>query len=365
MRNKLWAGGYITDDGVYFIRKMISGHRFHISTRCTNKEAALGHYRTFQNDPGAYSPVGTARTDDVELTAAMIQEHFEWTSQLLTRETALTYRKYLHQWALHFRGRDLRQLQLVADIKSHLAGLRGVPHRIKALKSLYQWLIEEKGLVEASQNPTLALKVKRGRAKQSTEKMYVEREHFTAVLAHLQPEFLDIFIVLGATGIHLTELQRFAKVGKLIPRRDTDPPDVFGILAVEQLKSGQLHVVNLVDRVHYEAAGRIKARGHVPDRGWVLKQLQRAIQKANKPRPHHDKINFTTKQMRHSVTTWLVKAGLSVETAGRYIGHLDPRTTRKHYADHFVSAVTLDPRHLRVLNGGSSNDFQRRGEEAG
>lgn len=352
MQRKKWQGGYITELGVYVIERRILGHKWHVSTRCTTREAAMVHLRRFQANPGAYNPAGDVLPDKVVLDEAMIEAHFAWVQQSVSWETAKSYRLYLAQWANYLRGRDLRGLRAVQDLKPHLDGKRAVPHRIKALKSLYTWLVTEIGSVAESQNPTGALKVKKGTPTQFKRQVWVEWERFTKVLSHLNTEMRDVFTVLAGTGMHLTELQRFAKEGHLRARRDTDPPTIVGVLAVAQHKSGQMHVVNLVRHEHLEAAMRVKHRGHVPGRWWVLENLNRAVEALNATLPQNEQIErFTPRQLRHSVATWLRQAGVAMPDVAAFLGHLDERTTRRHYVDQFEGAVTLEPRHLRAVPG--------------
>ena len=60
--------------------------------------------------------------DKVVLDEAMIEAHFAWVQQSVSWETAKSYRLYLAQWANYLRGRDLRGLRAVQDLKPHLDG---------------------------------------------------------------------------------------------------------------------------------------------------------------------------------------------------------------------------------------------------
>ena len=340
----------MSGDGVYVIARRVMNHRFHISTRCTSKEAAMIHLRRFQANPGAYSPVGDSLPDDVVLTAKMIDDHFTWNLTHITRERAVTYRLYLKKWMVHFRGRDLRRMQLVADFKSHLVDKKAAGHRIRALRNLYRWLIEERGLIDASQNPTVALRPPRIKPSQYTKQVYVEWERAQQVIENMRPHARDAFILMAGTGMHMTEVRRFAESGTLRPRRDNDPPNVIGVLAVAQHKTGRIHVVNIVHQLLYDAAARVKASGHVlgVSRNRVL--LDEAFQKARAKNKQLER--FTPRQLRHSVVTWLAQSGMDPRLAGTYVGHTNEHITRLHYLDFFAGAVTIQPGSLRVLDGG-------------
>lgn len=362
MGNRRWEGGYISESGVYVIEKKVAGVRFHVSTRCTSKEAARAHLRRFQTNPGAYSPAGDALPNEVVLTLEMIEKHFQWTQATINKETAQSYRRFLGDWLNHFRGRDLRRLELVADLKPHLVAKKSVAHRIKALKSLYRWLIEEEGKVKPTdaENPTVRLKVSKGKPSQFHGQVYVEWERVARVLPHIEQPHRDVFEFMSGTGWHLTEIQRFAREGTIRDRRPGDPPNVVGVVAVPQHKSGVIHVVNLIKKEHLHAAQRIRDRGHVADRWWTGVHLDRAFTKCNKGLPEKEQVKrFTARQLRHSVETWLVESGMSRGEAAEYIGH-DPRTARKHYVDAFVGAVVPQPGHLRVLDSdGSTTGLNR------
>ena len=82
MADREWEGGYVRKDGrgrdVYYIRRMMRGHRYHVSTRCHAARAALEQLARFEADPTAYDPRGTPSSVPIALDAALVTAFLGW-----------------------------------------------------------------------------------------------------------------------------------------------------------------------------------------------------------------------------------------------------------------------------------------------
>jgi hypothetical protein len=346
---KGWPG-YVRG-GVFVIEKRIKTKKWHVSTRCTSLRSALKQLERFEVDPSRYRADGTAGAELV-LTLPLIDEFFAWHSARNTRQWALNVKSLLIDWANHLRGADLRSLSLVDDLKAHLRGATQQPHRVKAIRSFFKWLRTEKGLVTRQQDATLDLQVPPAKPAQWAKSKAVAWEHVVAVLPHLRVDVRDALEFLAATGWHLEELRRFAREGSIRERELGDAPATLAVIGVKH-KSGRPHFTSLAHQQHVDVAKRIRARGHLIDRGALRKRLRAAVSAANVEARKKDERAplipfFTLGVMRHSVTNWLQEAGVSVEERGQYLGH-NPTTNARFYVDAQRPPVVLPQRVLRVV----------------
>ena len=300
-----WPGGYVNSAGVYVIERRIGGVKFHTTTRCTSLRGALKQLETFEANPSGYHPAGDA-VSTVVLDQKLIDEFSAWHKTRVTEEWAGEVRQLILWWANEvFRGKDLRRLELVADLKEPLTGLRQRAGRIKAIKILFRWLRAEKGLVQRADDRTLDLPVPQSRPAQEKRVKAVEFSIVAACAKHLGHEYRDVLTLLCGTGWHLTEVRRFAEVGSIRERRGNDAPHVVGVIGVQH-KSGKQHFTALTHQEHFDAAKRIRERGWSPRNKILRENIWRACDAAGVRR-------FNIGSIRHSVATWLIQAGVPIE----------------------------------------------------
>lgn len=358
---KGWPG-YVRA-GIFVIEKRINTHKFHISTHCTSLRAALKQLERFESDPGGYDPRGTVNPEALVLTKELIEAFFDWhrapkkpNGGGVTRAWALDVRSCLYDWANHLQGKDLRNLSLVTDLKPHLRHMETQPHhRVKAIRSLFGWLREEKGLITRAQDITLDLPVPVLQAAQATKSKAIDFETVVAVVPHLRHDVRDVLDLMCATGWHITDTQRFAKVGTIRERDESDPPHVLAVLGTRMkgIDGGKAHFTAIVHPEPLAAARRILDRGHVVDRGALRKQMIAAAEgltaerrKKNPKAPVVKHLNLGA--MRHSVSTWMTKAGHEADV-WRFLGHTGPGMADKHYIDRQQAPTVLPRSALRVV----------------
>ena len=334
--------GYVRG-GVFVIEKKIGGVKFHRSTHATTLRGALKQLERFEADPGAYSARGSPAVAPLVLDAAMVDEFFLWHSASVSRPWALNVRSLLVAWANDFKGKDLRALSLMDDLKPHL---RKHPaqahHRAKAIRILFGWLRTEKGTITRGQDVSLDLPIPVMRpAHEHAPHKAVPFDVVVAAAAHLPVHVRDVLELLAATGWHVAEARRFAINGSIRERNASDEPHVLAMLGTRH-KSGRQHFTAIVHERHLEVARRIKERGHVIDAGYLRVNMLRACKAAGVA-------PFMLGQLRHSVSTWLAQAGLPPDQVSRYLGHQSATTTRRHYIDAQTAALVLPRAALRVV----------------
>lgn len=157
--------GYVRN-GTFVIEKRIKTIKWHVSTHCTSLRAALKQLEIFESNPRGYNATRSAKPDALVLTEALIEEFRAWhlapkpDGGGVSRAWALDVRSCLYDWANHLGGSDLRGLSLIDDLKPHLRKYKTQSHhRVKAIRTLFRWLREEKGTITRAQDVTLDLPV--------------------------------------------------------------------------------------------------------------------------------------------------------------------------------------------------------------
>ncbi len=323
-------GGRIRFDAkgrsVYVIRRQIDGRRFEVSTRCHTLSAALRQLSRFEAEPAAYR-AGGDHLPAVYLDEDLVRDFLAWSkAKGNTARWRGQQRLYLAWWAEKLRGVDLRGADLGGTILPALRGAPARPQRIAVLKVLYTWLRRERRAISAAEDPTLdALSVPQSKPEQLRRVKAVPREHVALAIEHLGSDrWRNLLRVLAGTGMHVSELERFAASGSTEPLpRDGRAEGAEGAVVIPSTKAGEpLRVA--VSREVLTAAEAVLEAGPF-DRQKLAKSLKAACLAAKIP-------PFTAGRMRHAVATWAVNAGANVAAVSTFLGHKSPRTTRRFYA---------------------------------
>jgi integrase len=322
-----WTGGYVrrTKRGkpVYVIERWQGGSRIHVSTGCNTLPAAMKELERFEKDPYGYVPGGN-NSGAVRMTAELILAFRDFQlAKGLTREWTDEVARCLASWAEVVGPRDLRGLDLHRDLKPAIGTWKTRrPHRIKAIKGFYRWMVEERGLISSQQDPTVRLRVPQAKPEKWRKRKVVPFESVQAVYHHLTEVTRDVMLLSSATALHISEIRRFAESGEL------EAPLEEGALAVFVVRHKTGGPVKKALRLEeqVEAAKRLRARGGLPKRMTLARHMTAACEAAGVPL-------FGLGQMRHSVLTWGVKAGASVAEAAQFANHSSETTTKRHYLD--------------------------------
>lgn len=335
-----WPGGYIRG-GIFVIEKRIRSVKFHVSTHCTSLRGALKQLERFEADPRGYRPDGPDRGEPLVMTQKLIDRFYAWHEPTVTHTWARNVRSLLIDWSNHFKGDDLRALNLIRDIKPHLAEKKQRHHRAKAIKVFFGWLRAEEGLITREQDVTLDLAIPILPPAQNTKPKAVPWKAVVAVAAHLPAHVRDVLDFLAVTGWHVAEVRRFAVGGTIRARNPIDEPEVIAVIGTVH-KSGGKHFTAIVHQELLDVAERIRKRGRIIDNGRLRKHMLRAAETAGvEP--------FQLGSLRHSVATWLTQAGIGLADSARYLGHDSPTTTKRHYVNGEVAAIVLPSRALRIV----------------
>ena len=321
-----WEGGHIrqTNRGpTYVIDRRVGGIRFHISTRCHSRQAALKHLERFEADPDNYSPadgrVGLA------MTAALVLEfrNYQLETKRLSIDWANDCGRMLADWTDDLAGKDLRKLNVQQHINPILARRpSSLVHRVTALKGFFRWMRTQKGLLKHAEDVSLDVPMPKVAAAKLTRKKVVEVERVRAAIRTTPLPWRDALILLVGTGWHVSELLRFAHDGELV--RSTQK----GVLAVAvtRHKTKRLTRTGIYLPETLAAAQRIREEGHACCDKVLNTHVARACLAAGvKP--------FTVGVLRHSVATWAIEAGAHMKTVFEFLDHQSESTTRNFYVD--------------------------------
>lgn len=365
---RTWLGGYIRHGArgpVFVIERWVDGVHFHVSTRCKTERAALKELERFELSPTTYRSGGpVAPTSRVEVTPELIAEYerYQVDVKKTTTSHARDCARYMEDWMHVFAGRDIRAVDLHRDIKPALdawqadarADTKNPRHnplatgarksRIVALKGFTAWLRREKGLLRRAEDPTLDLQVPQARPEQLRRRKAVTVEQVEAALKHLRHDCRDLIVLLAATGLHVSEVARFAKTGELIePTPEKRAQGAIAMMAVQH-KTGIRHVVALMSQDAVDAAGRIRVGGWVPSHSVLWHAMRAACGAAGVP-------VFNAGALRHSVATWLHEAGVPLAAISEQLGHRNPRTTADFYRYMGGQARPMPLPRLRLVTG--------------
>jgi integrase len=335
LKRETWEGGYVrvTSKGrpVFIIERWVNGHHYHVSTRCSRRDAALRQLTRFEAAPESYDPRGSAvptAEPPLALDRKMVTKFRDWSigEKGNSPKHANSMSAMLADWMEDLAGCDMRTVRLRLLRSSIEARAKSDKKRIIAIKSLYSWLRKVQGLLTAAQDPTLDLPVPQSRPEKWVRRKAVDLEVVKRVLAELEGDknarFRDTLLLLSATAWHVSEIQRFARSGEIVE----NGRDGVLVVLVTKHKGGEPTRTPLQHQAPVDAARRIVERGHVPNPSDINAALEEAATRAGVP-------PFTAGVMRHSVLTWAIQAGGHIDLVSQFAGHKDRRTTQRFYVD--------------------------------
>jgi hypothetical protein len=173
-----------------------------------------------------------------------------------------------------------------------------------------------------------------GRPAQDMIDKSIPGEDVEKVRKHLEAEYLrkgrtgrrwaDLVMVLDGTGMHVTELRRFAADGVIEPlpgdRKPT--PEEAGVLVVPLHKSGSPWRVAVSAEV-LEVAKRVREAGSFSIAVFYSELRKAADATGAKVLPG---------RFRHSTAKHAIEAGATIGEIGTFLGHRSASTTKRFYA---------------------------------
>lgn len=219
-RSDTWDGGYkrLNSKGkkVFVIYKRVSGKLWEISTRCISSSAAEIQYRRFQGDPENFKPGGDKPRGALLLDFKLGESFLHWSrdEKHNSPKWRRDQKRALTWWEKRIGGVDLRKLTTERVVSELQSVKRGRKQLIATLKTFFAWLRTERHAITTAEDPTYGqLKVPQSKPMQMTRPKAVDRAEFERVLSQLTGWPRDALEVLGATGWHVSELQRFIATG--------------------------------------------------------------------------------------------------------------------------------------------------------
>lgn len=330
-----WSGGRSYVDGrrtVFVLEKMRQGHRFTFKLEARDLEEAERELAAFERDPFNYRTLPVISGKRLAMDATSIQAVLDWqAAEKQSIDHRYATRLYLRQWAVALQGRDLNEVGMVECERLLSQWPTAKKMRIVALKTFCTFYAT-RGLLQ--NNPAARLEVPKSvAAKHKAPRHYHREEVERAYLATKSQVQRDVMQLAIKTGMHLTEIERFAEgVGRLV--RVEGQGEIAGVIWVLH-KSGEMHP-NSLDAAAFAAAERIQARGSIPDRPKrheyavrVAERLSRELARDIRP------VQYGA--LRHSFITWARSAGgrivrpkdfgVTLDEIKDAVGHRNARTT--------------------------------------
>lgn len=346
---RTWLGGYIREGKkgpTYILERWIAGKHWHLSTKCRTERAALKELERFEASPLDYKPGRQRRSVGLEMTPELVDEYVRWVKAKGRHPQYVGEQdRYNGQLMTKLGGRDFRRLKLsdiVEAIDSFGASAR--PNRIAAIKAFASWLRREKGLLTRAEDPTLDLKNIRNTPERFRRRKAMTLSTVQKVIPLLGEEVGDVAIVLAATGLHLSELQRLheGKGGLYEPAAWQKPKGVIVNVQVAH-KGGKFHVVALTDPAAVAALHRVLARKRFPPRSTIHLKTKQASEKVGE--------KYSIGWNRHSVATWLALGDVPEEDIAKQLGHASTKMARSVYIDLGQSAHPVPIPRLKLAKG--------------
>ncbi|HTS82910.1 MAG TPA: tyrosine-type recombinase/integrase [Myxococcaceae bacterium] len=308
---------------MYVISVNVRGRRFRQSTRAWTLKEARAIYRRFIVDPDGFrlvAPPPDPAQQPIHLDEALVKGFLDFSRRKgNTGDWVSEQRVHLLALKDGLGKQDLRGLPL----QTLLPLVKGNAHRIAVLKALYSWLRKVEHRLTPAEDPThgtLTVPQRRVGQRRVADKS-VPRARVDAVLACMSERWRALLHLQAGTGIHTTELLRFARAGWLEGYRG--PQRATSVMVVPLHKNGDEHRVAL-DAGLDQAARAVRISGTFDPSGYHL-EVRLACERAKVP-------PFTPGRMRHSVATWMVEAGADLASVSTFLGHRTLATTRAFYA---------------------------------
>lgn len=308
-----WEGGRVIEkkDGtqVYYIRKRINGRLYEVSTGCTKLKPALAQWARFQSNPEAYEPSGALPGKTVTIAGHVDAYITACEEAGNSQNWRYQKRRYLDWWAKLLPG-DLRRLTREKVLEA-LDGTTAPHNRLAALKAFCAWL-SARGLLSKAEHVTEDIPIPAPKPAQWSAPRAISRAAFDATLAKVtDAEYRDVLTVLAGTGMHTMEALRLSR----------GQGSINGATLEILHKNGRRHRLEVEPHVAEAVARMQKAGGFSVSR--LMAAVRKAADDAKVPR-------WAPGALRHSVVSWLIAAGATLEAVAAYTNH-DVATLKKFY----------------------------------
>ncbi len=235
-------------------------------------------------------------------------------------------------------------------------GPRSIPNALRALRSFFSWAIEEE-LVRSNPvtNPSRIFKVEK-----PFHGDFLRPEEVPAYLDGLRakaPRYFSLLRTMTFTGLRLGEalglewgdidwMGRFLTVQRARWRDHTSTPKTVGSVRRVSLSSETIEVLREHKRL--EAAAALAAGRSMPEKIFV-NEMGSPMDGTKVWRAHNRALKaaglrqIRVHDLRGTFAALLVSAGVPIYHVAKMLGHTDPATTARHYADLAPGATKETP----------------------
>jgi integrase len=329
-----WIGGKVwrkqNGQHTYWIYRKINGRGYVKKTPAGTVKVAMEWLARFEADPDGYDATGGLKGERVLLDDTTIEGFRKWQAE--TQKNSPTYVsnlvRHLRWWAERLKGRDMRRLQLRADIMRVLGQTTDRNSAIKSIKAFYSWCRKVEFSVKAAEDPTLqTLTAPQSKPAQWKKTKVIPWESHLKVVTTIREPYRWSLQILAATGWHVTEVRQLALAGSVEPL-PASTPGLHGtthVLVCPRRKSGEPQRTAVTAEVA-EAANRLIRHG-----GLCLIDFYRAVKEAQKAAGVEP---YGPGQYRHSIGTWAISQGADPKAVAAFLGHRSVQTLRRFYSVH-------------------------------
>jgi integrase len=241
-------------------------------------------------------------------------------------------------------------------MRKRAVGIRSIPNALRTLRSFFSWAIEEE-LVSSNpvENPARIFKVDN-----PFHGDFLRPEEVPAYLKGLEakaPRYFALLRTMVFTGLRLGEALGlewgdidwhggFLTVQRARWRDHTTSPKTAGSIRRVNLSPETIKVLRAHRRV--EAVAALEAARSMPEKVFVNEAGSPADE--SKVRKAHDRAlkeaglrRIRVHDLRGTFAALLVSAGVPIYHVSKMLGHSDPATTARHYADLAPGATRETP----------------------
>lgn len=268
--------------------------------------------------------LGEEKLEPLHLTVKLCDQFLCWSRKRNSRTWVRAQWRILKWWRAELPPRiDLRELDLVKHVLPALDRAKGArAHRIAVLKKLCAWLRYDRHLLAAADDPTASLRVPQNTPAQWKRSKIVPLASIEKTREQLGARQRDVLDILLGTAWHLTEVERFAHAGELLPAPPQQVARGAAAVLCTRHKSRAPHLTAVSAPV-LAAAKRLRERG-----GLSVSNFAKALRAAT--RAAHV-APWTPGCLRHTVSSHALEQGTDDAAVASFLGHADKRTTRRWY----------------------------------
>jgi integrase len=318
---RFWAGGYITESGVYRIRRVIRGERVRCSTGCRTPEAAAKFLAALES--GEQLPVLGEGAD----LAESVREFLTYQAARRTGKYVEAQARSYDLWRAHLGDCTLESVTVgaihafVEKRRFWGVGVAATNRDLAALSKLFAWARQ----TDRTEAHPFAKVHQESEKKGKRPHRWVPHAQIMSARASLDEKWSDALTVLYGTGFRWSSFARLTVGTVDVARSILRDPEPKGTQAVEVAVSPE--VLSAARRCLARPSRVIEERVEPPYPDDEAQQFGRrlavACRAAGVPR-------FTAHDLRVSAASWMYENGVPLKTVQQLLGHASVQTTERY-----------------------------------